>query len=92
VLGHLDEALGHAGLNREAAARDRLAAATDRRQAAQDRFISSEHRGQAAIERAQDTREEPVPVSPQHWTELYARAHFARDCAEALREPSTGRR
>ena len=63
------------GLHRAAAAQDRQAAAADRRQAAQDRFISSEHRGQAAIERAQQARE------------LYARAHFARDCAEALREP-----
>ncbi|HEV8221235.1 MAG TPA: hypothetical protein VGQ05_13275 [Streptosporangiaceae bacterium] len=90
MLRHLDEALGHAGMNREAATRDRQAAAADRRQAAQDRFISSEHRGQAAIERAQKAREEPAPVSPLHWTELYARAHFARDCAEALREPSAG--
>jgi hypothetical protein len=80
------------GLHRAAAAQDRQAAAADRRQAAQDRFISSEHRGQAAIERAQQAREEPAPISPQRWTELYARAHFARDCAEALREPSTGRR
>ena len=86
LLRHLQEALSDAGRYRRASAHDRQAAAADRAEAAEDRAIEAGHRGQAAIERAQQPAAGMAAISGERWADLYERARSARSRAGALGE------